>query len=95
MSSIDFGKIFEEATGEGLKLESPWYIYAATTIEGTGSPTAAPVGDLWKYIASEVKDEAQLLKYARRIREGLLKCSVLVGFPRVSNTSQRAENLPH
>jgi len=41
------------------------------------------VGDLWRYLATVLPDEQDQLRAARRLREGLLKASPLVGFPRV------------
>ena len=41
------------------------------------------VSDVWFYLAERFTTESDQMLLARRIREGLLKASVLVGFPRV------------
>lgn len=61
---------------------SPWYVYVGVMLEAFAKEPL--VGGLWKYLASEFPHEEDQLTVSRRLREGLLKASVLVGFPRVS-----------
>ena len=43
------------------------------------------IKDLWTWISKQFPKEQEQALVARRLREGLLKASVLVGFPRVSS----------
>jgi hypothetical protein len=83
MSSVDFESILSPLVSSGLSEpdSSVWIVYAAVIIETVSSPKN--ISDLWKYVASQERDEDKQLKIARRIREGLLKTSPLAGFPKV------------
>lgn len=84
MSALDFKSILSPLTSGGLAQSenSIWIVYAAVIIESVAS--AKYITELWNYVAAELKDvpDKQIL-VARRIREGLLKCSPLAGFPKV------------
>ena len=84
MSPVDFKSILSSLiTGDLAKPEnSIWIVYAAVIVETVAS--ADHITELWNYAAAELKDmpDKQIV-IARRIREGLLKCSPLAGFPKV------------
>ena len=61
---------------------NPAYVYTAVILESLGKESH--VGDVWFYLAERFTTEEDQMVLARRLREGLLKASVLVGFPRVS-----------
>jgi len=84
MSSVDFKSTLSPlVSGDlGQPENSIWIVYAAAIIETIGS--AKHITDLWNYVAAELKDVPdKQIQVARRIREGLLKCSPLAGFPKV------------
>lgn len=83
MTSVDFKSILSSFVSGDLSTpdNSVWLVYAAVFVETVAS--ANYITELWKYIASEVKDEEKQLVVARRLREGLLKTSPLAGFPKV------------
>ena len=64
-----------------LSPTNPAYVYAAVILESLGKEL--PVGGVWFYLAERFVTEEDQMVLARRLREGLLKASVLVGFPRV------------
>lgn len=66
-----------------LSPTNPVYVYAAVILESLGKESH--VADVWFSIAERFTTEADQLVLARRLREGLLKASVLVGFPRGIN----------
>jgi len=85
MASVDFKSILSPLVSKDLSKpdSSVWLVYSAVIIETVSSPKH--ISELWKYVASEVRDEQKQLKIARRIREGLLKTSPLAGFPKGIN----------
>jgi hypothetical protein len=60
---------------------NPAYVYIAVILESLGKESH--VRDVWFHLADHFTAEADQMILARRLREGLLKASVLVGFPRV------------
>lgn len=60
---------------------NPSYVYTAVILESLGKE--ANVADVWHYLSRQFAKEDDQILLARRLREGLLKASVLVGFPRV------------
>jgi len=84
MSPLDFKSTLSPlVSGDlGQAENSIWVVYAAAIIETVGS--AKHITELWNYVAAELKDVPdKQIQVARRIREGLLKCSPLAGFPKV------------
>ena len=83
MSPLDFTAITRDypALAADDPVLSPWYIYVGVVLESTGE--CDYITELWNFLADYFKGQDQLLKAARRLREGLLKTSVLVGFPKV------------
>jgi len=84
MSPIDFKSILSPLISGDLaqREDSIWIVYAAVIIESVAS--AKHITELWNYVAAELKDVPdEQIAVARRIREGLLKCSPLAGFPKV------------
>ena len=84
MSTVDFKSILSPLiSGDIAEPEnSIWVVYAAVVVEAVAS--AKHITDLWNYVAAEQKDVPdKQIPVARRIREGLLKCSPLAGFPKV------------
>ena len=61
---------------------SPSYVYFAVILETFAKERL--VGKLWRRLVEFVPGHEEQLHVARRMREGLLKASPLVGFPRVS-----------
>ena len=59
---------------------NPAYVYIAVILESLGKESS--VSDVWLYVAQHFTTEDDQTIIARRMREGLLKASVLVGFPR-------------
>jgi len=80
---IDFKLLSSQYVTATPPAQSPWYVYVGAIIEATASPQY--IGDLWRYLSTEFKDQETQLQVARRLREGLLKTSVLAGFPRGVN----------
>jgi len=74
--------LFPHPTGP-LSPTNPAYIYIAVILESLGREPL--VGDLWRHIAEHFPSQDDQIIFARRLREGLLKASVLVGFPRGIN----------
>ncbi|KAL9615916.1 MAG: hypothetical protein Q9160_009154 [Pyrenula sp. 1 TL-2023] len=64
-------------------VRSPAFVYVGVILESLAKETL--VESLWTFIAQEYPLEHDQLYIARRLREGLLKASVLVGFPRGIN----------
>jgi hypothetical protein len=64
-----------------LSPKNPAYVYIAVILESLGKESH--VGDVWFYLAERFANEDDQIVLARRLREGLFKASVLVGFPRV------------
>lgn len=60
---------------------NPGYVYIGVIFECLGQEP--PVTDLWDYVTNKFPEQSEQAIVARRLREGLLKASVLVGFPRV------------
>lgn len=60
---------------------SAWYVYAALIFQVNDRMDL--IGQIWKYIASKTPTLDEQVKKGRKMREGLLKASVLVGFPKV------------
>lgn len=61
-----------------------WYVYAGCSLLCFAKEKQ--VGELWKQLTGIIgDDDTKLATAARRLREGLLKSSPLVGFPRVSH----------
>jgi len=86
MAPVDFHSTLSPFVSGNLASteNSIWLVYAAVIIETVSSPNY--ITELWKSITTEVKDDEEQLKIARRLREGLLKTSSLAGFPRVDST---------
>lgn len=61
--------------------QSPWFVYAILILQANDHMDL--IGSTWEYVKSETPDEDELLVKARKMREALLKASVLVGFPKV------------
>lgn len=61
---------------------SPSYVYFGIILETFGKEKL--VAGLWEHLARVLPKHEDQLLMARRLREGLLKASPLVGFPRVS-----------
>lgn len=66
-----------------LSPTNPGYVYIAVILESLGKESN--VSDVWLHLAEQFTTEADQAILARRLREGLLKASVLVGFPRACN----------
>ncbi|KAF2168719.1 hypothetical protein M409DRAFT_65144 [Zasmidium cellare ATCC 36951] len=63
--------------------DSPWYVYAALVFQANDRMEL--ISSTWRYVQSTTsKAEDQIVK-ARKMREALLKASVLVGFPKGIN----------
>lgn len=62
-------------------VHNPAFIYTCVILESLARETL--VEHLWRYVNQRYSSELDQLFIARRLREGLLKASVLVGFPRV------------
>ena len=65
---------------------NPGYVYIAVILESLARESNVP--DLWFYLSCQFTEEEDQLVIARRLREGLLKASVLVGFPRARISSR-------
>lgn len=61
--------------------DSPSYVYFGIILETFAKEKL--IGDLWRHLAKLASGHEEQLVIARRLREGLLKASPLVGFPRV------------
>lgn len=62
----------------------PWYVYAGLIFQANDDMDH--IKTLWNYLAeSTLKEQDQFAK-ARKLREALLKASVLVGFPKVRSS---------
>lgn len=67
----------------------PWYVYAGLIFQANDHMDK--IKTLWEYLAdSTPKEEDQFVK-ARKLRESLLKASVLVGFPKVCDPLRQAK----
>ena len=64
-----------------LSPTNPGYVYIGVILEAFGQERQ--VAELWDYLAVQFGAFEDQSLLARRLREGLLKASVLVGFPRV------------
>lgn len=62
--------------------QSPWYVYAILIFQANDHMDL--IGTTWDYVRSQTSNEDELIVKARKMREALLKASVLVGFPKVS-----------
>lgn len=58
-----------------------WYVYAAAVFQANDRMDL--VAKTWSYVKAGTFKEEDLLVKARKLREALLKASVLVGFPKV------------
>ncbi|KAK4499730.1 hypothetical protein PRZ48_007916 [Zasmidium cellare] len=64
-------------------VNGPWFVYAGLVFQANDRMEL--IGSLWRYVKSTTpKAEDQIVK-ARKLREALLKASVLVGFPKGIN----------
>ncbi|SMY20868.1 unnamed protein product [Zymoseptoria tritici ST99CH_1A5] len=61
----------------------PWYVYAGVTFQANDQMDH--IKTLWKYLAHNTPAEDDQFVKARKLRESLLKASVLVGFPKGIN----------
>lgn len=66
---------------------SSWYVYAGLIFQVNDRMDL--IGQIWKYIASKTPTLDEQVNKGRKLREGLLKASVLVGFPKVMTTFHR------
>jgi hypothetical protein len=64
-----------------LSPTNPAYVYVTVILQSLGKEML--VGDIWFHLAERFTTEDDHTILARRLREGLLKASGLVGFPRV------------
>jgi hypothetical protein len=87
MPGIDFEAILQDYPGDDGDVESPWYLYVGVILESTGE--ISHITELWSFLKHHFPAEDAQLRAARRLREALLKTSVLVGFPRVNTAAQR------
>lgn len=60
----------------------PWYVYAALIFQANDRMDL--IGKTWQHVNSQTSDQKELITKTRKLREALLKASVLVGFPKVS-----------
>ena len=60
---------------------APWYVYSALIFQANDHMDL--IANLWDYVALKTPGTENQLKKARKLREALLKASVLVGFPKV------------
>ena len=65
----------------------PWYVYAALIFQANDHMDL--IGKTWAFVESETPKQEDQLAKARKLREALLKASVLVGFPKVKSNSRR------
>ncbi|EME49039.1 hypothetical protein DOTSEDRAFT_58303 [Dothistroma septosporum NZE10] len=63
--------------------QSPWFVYAILIFQTNDHMEL--IGTTWKYVKSQTSSGDELLVKARKMREALLKASVLVGFPKGIN----------
>ncbi|KAF2771410.1 hypothetical protein EJ03DRAFT_268607 [Teratosphaeria nubilosa] len=63
----------------GQNPDWPWYVYAALVFQINDKMDL--VGETWKAAHDRAQDQDKQFTVARKLREGLLKASVLVGFP--------------
>lgn len=61
-----------------------WYILATAAL--LAFHQVPLIGELWRYLCQQRLSEKEQLAAVRQIREACLKSSVLVGFPRVSDS---------
>lgn len=62
--------------------DGPWFVYAALVFQANDHMDL--IAKVWDHVAQSTPGtENQIIK-ARKLREALLKASVLVGFPKVS-----------
>jgi hypothetical protein len=59
---------------------NPAYVYTGVIFESLGQEPL--VTNLWNYVSHKFPEQSEQALVARRLREGLLKASVLVEFPR-------------
>ena len=70
---------------------NPGYVYVAVILESLARESNVP--DLWFWLSQQFATDDDQIILARRLREGLLKASVLVGFPRVCHARSLRANL--
>jgi hypothetical protein len=77
-------QFFDKLAGvyQGRIPQFPWYCYAVVVFQVHDKMDF--VGQTWRYVLEQTKEEDDGLRIARQMREALLKASVLVGFPKVS-----------
>lgn len=64
--------------------DGPWYVYAALIFQANDHMDL--ISKTWNNVAEHTQGtENQIIK-ARKLREALLKASVLVGFPKVGGS---------
>lgn len=72
--------------------DSPSYVYFGAILETFAKEKL--IGRLWRHLAELAPSREEQLLIARRLREGLLKASPLVGFPRVSGYVLTIRGIP-
>lgn len=60
----------------------PWYVYAGLVFQVNDRMDL--IASTWRYMKSTTPNPKDLIVKARKLREAMLKASVLVGFPKVS-----------
>lgn len=84
LTSSDFNDIVElYPYVPRSSVQNPAFIYVGVVLESLAKESLVLVENLWQYITEKHPSESDQIFIARRLREGLLKASVLVGFPRV------------
>lgn len=61
---------------------STWYVYAALVLQAHDCMDV--IGQIWNYVVSKTATLEEQVRKGRKMREAMLKASVLVGFPKVS-----------
>jgi hypothetical protein len=80
LQSSDFEEVVKVFPFEDTP-SNPAYVYTGVIFECLGQERL--VTDLWNYASNKFPEQSEQAVMARRLREGLLKANVLVGFPRV------------
>ena len=78
-TNYEFLQRLESAFPGGVN--GSWYIYAALVCQANDRMEF--IGDIWGHVKPQTPDTEEQLVKARKLREALLKASVLVGFPKV------------
>lgn len=68
-----------------LKVQFPndlWYVYAGLVFQANDRMDY--IGKIWDYVLNHTPNQEEQVIKARKLREALLKSSVLVGFPKVT-----------